>query len=313
MTEQMLKDALGRIADRSVPIDGLAERALRGAARRRTARRSVTAVAVAVATAVTGSLLLPGGADPMMTETVAPRRGLPTNDPVETKIVQACLRNGSPTGPMGEPRPALGGPSDYRLLVSLKEDAETVAVAGGERGFVLCARQNEENTEPPRLNPWVGATGDLWGFEGEGRVDAIGYLSRVGENGKGSSATKLHHVVVGRVKADVTRVVISWDKGRTVNAVVRNGFFLGRVDSRLVETGRPPTPVSNDDLTEPGRSWEPRDERVLKVEGFSDAGHRLFEMVLTQGGVRSFDPADCTGSLGQTSVLCTGYRSPPPG
>jgi hypothetical protein len=63
MTDQMFKDAFERIADRAVPVEGLAERALRRAARRRATMLSGAAPGVAAAVAAP-ALLLGGGGGP---------------------------------------------------------------------------------------------------------------------------------------------------------------------------------------------------------------------------------------------------------
>jgi hypothetical protein len=58
MNDELLTATLHQIADRAHPVDGLADRALRGAARRRTV--ALTATALGVAAAVTVTTALPG-------------------------------------------------------------------------------------------------------------------------------------------------------------------------------------------------------------------------------------------------------------
>ncbi|GAA4104357.1 hypothetical protein [Actinomadura miaoliensis] len=291
MSDQMFKEAFERIADRAEPVEGLAERALRRARRRRAAMLSGAALGTAAAVAVPIALLNVGGragpAPRPQTAVTAP--GLPSNSPAEAEVVRACMRNGPPIGPSQKPEPQLGGPADYRLLVSQKVGRETVALVGGDRGFVLCARETKRNFEPPLFHPWPNTTGKgLGSFAGEGRVDVISSLTSAAGTGR-----DLHHLVAGRIKPDVARVVVTWDRGRTVNATIQNGFFLARVDSRIVKTG-------------PG-AWSDRDERVLSVEGFGRDGVSRFLVKAPNKGVQAFRPGDCPSENGPSNFLCQGF------
>jgi hypothetical protein len=309
MTDQLLKDAFERIADRAQPVPGLADKAMRRASRRRAARLSVTVAAVAAAGAVAAPFALFGGAGGPEGPRPADGAGeLPVNSPAEREVVRACLRGGPPVGMMSEPRPRYGGPADHRLLVDIRMGAETVAMVGSGQGFVLCARRAGQNVEPPMFRPWPDLTsGGLWSFNGEARIDVVSSLPKVDGDGRGfSSSHGLHHVVAGRVKPDVAKVVVTWDRGRTALATVRNGFFIARVDSEIV----PVKGGSKGDL--PG-AMEDREERVRKVEAFSAEGRSLYLWSAGRTkGVRGFDPNDCASTRDvQLKSLCEGLPERP--
>jgi hypothetical protein len=308
MTDQMLKDAFERIADRARPVPGLAERAMRRASRRRTARLSGMAAAVAVAGAVAAPFVLFGDAgEPDRPRPAAGPGGLPVDGPAEREVVRACLRGGSPAGTRSERRPPYSGPADYRLLVGIRTGAETVAVVGDEWGFVLCARGTGENAEPSMFLPWPDlAPGGLWSFNGEAHIDVVSRLPKADEDGRGSSPHGFHHVVAGRVKPGVAKVVVTWDRDRTVEATVRNGFFIARVDSGIV-------PVKGGSGTDAPGAVEDREERVRKVEAFSAEGISLFLWSAGRSkGVRGFDPDDCADTRDvQLRSLCEGLPEQP--
>lgn len=290
MTDELLKDVLNRVADRAGPVDGLAERALRRAARRRRARILAGAAAVGTAAAVAVPLLLlPGDGGGLRPVPPLASPGTPTVSPDDQGLVNVCMRNGPPTGDMGGPDllTEKGTPSDYRLLVGTRAGSERVAVVGSSHGFVLCAVQSEANTEPPLLRPWPGDPSlGLWSFPGEVRVDAVHSLTRVGQDGRGSSHNGLHHVIAGRAKSGVARIEVRWNRGRRVEAALQDGYFLARVDSRLVESTGPEKPGAEEER-------RPMDERVLSVTAFDTDGKVLQVWKAPGKGLRTFDSTRC--------------------
>ncbi|GAA0947396.1 hypothetical protein [Actinocorallia libanotica] len=277
---RLLAEVLHRIADRAEPAGDLAERAVRRTARR---RRTRAAAVLAAAAAVAAPLLLFGGGEtvrPAPPAASADQAASPAAD--ERWLVNACMRYGPPTGNMGGPdlKPRKGMPSEHRILVSTKAGAETVALLGGPKGFILCAVQDEVNTEPPTFRPWPGDTSrGLTSFPGKLRIDAADHLTRVGEGGRGSSQDGLHHLVTGRYKPGVVRIEVVWNRGRRADAVLRGGHFLARVDSRYDE---------NDD----GSMTAPKD-RIRSITAFDTAGEVLQIWKAPGKGLRGFDPAAC--------------------
>ena len=285
MTGEPLTDVLRQIADRARPVDGLAEAALRRAARRRRVRVLAGAAALGTAAAVAVPLILLGGGVGEVRP--APPLAAPTTtavSPEERGLVNVCLRGGPPTGGMGEPQrlPKKGGPADFRLLVGARAGAERVAVVGNAQGFVLCAVQSEVNTEPPYFRPWPDDLSQgLWAFPGWIRIDAVSFLTRVGENGRGSSLYGLHHLVAGRVKDGAARVEVLWNRGRRADATLHDGYFLARLDSRMV-----PDPSA-------AGTWKSPDDRVLSVTAFGADGSVLETWKAPGKGVDEFDSARC--------------------
>ena len=217
-----------------------------------------------------------------------------------------------------DPRPAAwespngcrrrGAPSDFRILASTKAGTETVASVGDPLGFVLCAVRREANAEPPFLFPWPGGvTNGLWSFPGVLRLDAVRGLTRVGEDGRGSSALGLHHLVTGRFKPGVTRIEVVWNGGRRVDAALGDGYFLARVDSLLIEAEKPPngSDAVEGDRDDPsvvkgdaergilGQTHRMKDERVLSITAFGPTGEAVEFWKAPGRGLREFDPSRC--------------------
>lgn len=276
MTNELLGEVLHRIADRAEPFGGLAEKAIRRAARR---RRILTASALGTAAAVAVPFLfLGGGDDTRSVQPLAPPRSLSD----EQSLVDACLRHGSPTGGMGEPHrlPEKGGPSDFRIPASTKAGAETVASVGSPQGFVLCAVRREANTEPPFVLPLAGGRHDL-------RVDAVRGLTIVGEDGRGSSALGLHHLVTGRFKPGVTRIEVEEPQD----------------DPDVIE-GDGDDPEGDAEREPLGPTYRIKDERVLSITAFGSAGEVVQSWKAPGRGLREFDSSRCPYSSGRPA-LCS--------
>lgn len=198
------------------------------------------------------------------------------NTPAESEVARACLRRGKPLPPTGMKNGPevtdFGDYKEYRLLISLRHKGQTVAMVGGGKGFVLCVRTNGQNVEPPCLQ-----SSRDW--------------------------DKLHHVVAGRTKPGVTKVVVTWNRNRTVEATVRNGFFIARVDSEMVPAER----EFEGDM--PGAMYS-RDEQVLKVEAYGNRPGPLFTWNAGRnGGVTMFNVADCdegAKTVARKKGLCEG-------
>ncbi|GAA2431946.1 hypothetical protein GCM10010191_52300 [Actinomadura vinacea] len=305
MTDDMLKDVLGRIADRAEPVDGLAERALKTADRRR--RTRVAGAAFALAAAVTAPVgLLQINDSPAEPPPVLNRPGktaveLPENSPQERETARRCMRNESPRGVMGEKQPGWGKASGFRLLVRAPlGKGEYLAEVAGPRGFVLCAASGEYgNVEVPRLHFWPGQTSrGLWTFGTPFRVDAIQSVSA--PKGTGTDPNRLHRIMVGRAKPGVARVRIAWDNGRTSEAAVGNGFFLGHTPNRMVPDEDATGPMSDGAMSE-------ADLRVVSVTGYDSGGRALHTWrPQTRGEAEGFQPSDCTDALLHTRPsLCS--------
>jgi hypothetical protein len=282
----LLKETFESIADRAQPVPGLAEDAMRRAARKRAGRLSAV-VGVAAAGAMVVPFLLLGGGDRMRPEPSG-AADLPANTPADQEVVRACLRDGSPVGRTGRQQPQYGGPSDHRLLVAARRGAETVAMVGGRQGFVLCSRGMRGNTEVPMFRPWLELDEkSLWSFNGDARLDAIGGLPNADDDGR-PSADGLHHVVAGRVKPGVLKVTVTWNQNRTAEATIHNGFFIAAIDSK----------------TEP---------RILKVDAYSPQGHWLYSWNAGRTeGIGEFNSADCAAPPSvQIRGLCQGLPDRP--
>ncbi|MFC5744538.1 hypothetical protein [Actinomadura rugatobispora] len=295
MTDDMLKDALGRIADRAEPVDGLAERALRAADRRRRTRATAgaaLALAVAVAVPVTFTQATGSGEKAPALNTTRPDKtsqGLPENSPEELNTARRCLRNGVPRGMGGEHRPEYGSASDFRLLVKSPVDkGDYLAEVASEAGFVLCATSERAgNVEVPIFHAWPGRTsGGLWTFGAPFRVDAIRQVSP-----SAWDAYALSVVLVGRAKPGVARVRIAWENGRTSEATVDNGFFLGHTPTKVV-----PTKGEGDAMSRGAMS--PVTIRVATVTGYDSAGRAVHTWrPESKGEAGGFAPADCHDGL----------------
>ncbi|MFD0899066.1 hypothetical protein [Actinomadura sediminis] len=280
MTDQMLKDALAGIADRAEHVDGLADRALRTAARRRRTRTAAGAAVLAVAAADPAAVVAGGDrAEPRVLgpssgpppSAARPPGGLPANTPEERAVARACLR---------------GGPSpDFRLLTRQRVPGGQLAEIGSGRGYVLCVTDGGGNTEPPRVHPWPGGTdGGLFGFDEPLRVDGIQQVQAL-------EWDELHAVVVGRAKPGVTRVAVAWDGGRTARAAVHNGFFIAQTPARSVPDREATGAMAAGAMTSPTI-------RVEAVTGYDAAGkavHTWRPKVPTEEA--GFVPEDCTDPL----------------
>ncbi|SEF94215.1 hypothetical protein SAMN04489712_102580 [Thermomonospora echinospora] len=301
MTDQLLKEAFQRIADRAQPVQGLAEKAMGRASRRRASRLSAAA-AVAVAGAVAAPFVLFGGQPATDPANDRGSLGFPVNTPSERALARECATGGTVPN---RPEPYYGKPDDYRLLTSVRAEGETVALVGTRHHFMLCLSQAGGHTEVPLPGAWMGDTaGGLWSFEGAARIDAIQYMARTGGD---PVPREFRHVVVGRVKEDVARVVVTWDGGRQVDAAVRNGFFLARIDGMAVKI------TDRRELEDRGfgdlrELREPGDDRVRSVRAFDKQGNDVFLFHTGDGaGVRRFSSTDCPkGTKGPVNALCVG-------
>ncbi|MCW2938518.1 MAG: hypothetical protein JWN00_1503 [Actinomycetia bacterium] len=273
MNDPELRQALERIAGRAAPVDGLAEKAVRGSAVRRNAALAATAAGVAAAiaavplllgsgTAATGRPVAAGLPTPKAT-TPGPSAaypGLPANTRAELAIVKQCL-NGPPSLPDTLPTPGGGGPvtpdytspghriSDYRVLVTFRDATGTAAFLGSTVGHNVCFIEKDGATNAlskiphQTANTWqgIGRKTRLGPFPGLVSIDdATGgiYADSTGKwpsNVPKSVADQWVITLAGRVKPQVARVTITWPTGKTTTAALSNGFFL----ARLLEPPRP--------------------------------------------------------------------------
>ncbi|MEU8117929.1 hypothetical protein AB0C21_04390 [Spirillospora sp. NPDC049024] len=289
MTDQMLKDALAALAERAPdPADDLIERAVRTADRRRRTRTAAAcaaalALAVAVPAAVT-AVREPSA--PSVLSSPGPGKGLPENTPEERALARACMRNGPPTGSMGEKRPDKGSASDFRVLTEMPVPGGRLVEVGSRRGYVLCVGNGRGNTEPPKLHTWPGKPGGgLFGFGAPLRVDGIMQVQAL------SDSNGLHAVVVGRAKPSVARVHVAWEGGREAEAAVRNGFFVTQTPAEMMPDRKATGPMSKGAMTGPTI-------RVASVTGYDAAGRSRYtwrpKVRTEQAG---FAPEDCTDGL----------------
>jgi hypothetical protein len=268
MNDPELREALERIAGRAAPVDGLAEKAVRGSAVRRNAALAATAAGVAAAiaavplllgggTAATGRPVAAGLPTPKAT-TPGPSAaypGLPANTRAELAIVKQCL-NGPPS--LADPTPPVTPDytspchriSDYRVLVTFRDATGTAAFLGSTVGNNVCFIEKDGATNAlskiphQDANPWQRiARKRLGPFPGLVSIDdATGrfYADSTGKwpsNVPKSVADQWVITLAGRVKPQVARVTITWPTGKTTTAALSNGFFL----ARLLEPPRPNT------------------------------------------------------------------------
>lgn len=274
MTDQMLRDALTALADRAEHVDGLADRALRTAARRRRTRTAAGAALAALAIAVPVTVVADGG-DPSSPGVLGPPDGassvLPEDTPEERAITRACLRDGPPSG--------------FRVLTRQRVPGGQLVEVGGTRGYVLCVTHGSNNTEPPQVHAWPGTPdGDLFAFDAPLRVDGIRQVQAI-------EWDELHAVVVGRAKPGVTRVAVAWDGGRTARAAVHDGFFIAQTPARMMPDREATGPMSDGAMSSPTI-------RVTAVTGYDAAGeavHTWRPQVPTEEA--GFVPADCADGL----------------
>lgn len=139
------------------------------------------------------------------------------------------------------------------------------------------------------FRPWPGTRDKgLWAFRPPARIDAVGSVPT-------RELMDLHHVVAGRVKPGVTRVTVAWDRDRTAEAAVRNGFFIARIDGAIV-----PTNGDEDDM---GGSASDREERVMGLTAFGADGRAVYRF--NAGGITAFHSGDCGAPLQIGRLLCT--------
>lgn len=294
MTDQMLKDALERIADRAEPVDGMAERALRGARRRRTVRvAGVAAVVTAAAVAVPFVGPFGMGVDSRGPDAALAGIRLPDNTPAERAIARGCLRDGPPAGHMGQDRPDLGGPGDFRLLVIVRTGYRHLALVGSKTGFVLCGGSaTTGNADVPTFNPWWKKK-----FDGAFRVDAIQYVTPPGPEPE-SSDDDLIYTVAGRVGPKVAKVQVTFTGGRSTWATIDNGYFIAGTASGLVETKGVTGPMAD------GAMSTPDDEAVTSVRAYNAGGKVLRTWRPPPGEGGGFSPGDCADDTTSSPSLC---------
>ncbi|KAB2352267.1 hypothetical protein [Actinomadura rudentiformis] len=273
MTNEMLRDAFEELADEAHPVDDLAGRALRRLdARRRNRRVTGVVLAIASAVAVPWVVFGPGfggeGSTPDVEVKPKPRP-LPADTRAEAKVTLGCMRDGVPRDEMGRRRPDLGKVSDFRLLVRQQVGRQFVAAVGTGRGFVTCVgAKNVGNVSGPMFHPWQAAPGgDLWAFRGKVRLDR-----KVSESTADGHPYNLHQLVFGRVKPEVARLTVYWNRNRKADAAVQNGFFIARTHSRVVPAGVP----GDNDIDATGMS-DP-DDQVTKVVAYNAAGRVVSTM-----------------------------------
>lgn len=289
MTDEMLKDALERIADRAEPVDGMAERALKGARRRRTVRVSggVSAVAVATAAAVAIPLAGPSGD----TSTLAgPRDGMTSNTPDERALARSCLRNGPAAGHMGQNRPDLGKAPEFWLLAGVRENGRHLALVGNTKGFVLCSGSDATgNADLPTLHRWAKT------FDGAFSVDAIGHLQAAAPKGVRDDGLGLVFAVAGRVKPQVSRVKVTWTGKRTVWAAVDDGHYIAGTPGRQVPDKGASGPMSDGAMKD-------EDRKVTSVTAYAADGKVVGQWRAGPGEGGMFFPEDCPRTMSKS--LC---------
>ncbi|MBE1532635.1 hypothetical protein [Actinomadura algeriensis] len=272
MTDEMLKDALAGIADRAEPVDGLADRALRTAARRRRIRTAAGAAALALAAVVPVTVVAGGDrAEPDVLGPSPEADGLPEDTPEERALVRACLRN---------------GPSaDFRVLTRRPVPGGQLVEVGSGRGYVLCVTGGGGNTEPPQVHAWPGSRdGGLFGFDAPLRVDGIRQVQAL-------KWDALHAVVVGRAKPGVARVAVKWDGGRSAETIVHDGFFIAHTPAGLIPDREATGPLSEGAMS----SETIRVETVTGYDAEGAAVHTWRPKVRTEEA--GFLPEDCTDGL----------------
>ncbi|MDL4775959.1 hypothetical protein [Actinomadura xylanilytica] len=296
MTDETLRDALERIADRAQPTDDLAERVLRRVARRRRAQMAAGAAGVVAAIAVPTVAVQtrPAEAPPAATR-------VQQGSAEEREVAAACLREETPEDRTEGARSGLGEPDDVRLLARVRLKRGYVAAVGSERGFVLCsAVAGGQNVEEPNVHQWPSTTGKggLWSFNTALRVDAIVHLAEAADAAT-TSPFGMHFVTMGRVKPQIKRVKVTWNKRRSADAAVQRGFFLAQYASGSDPVDGP-GPLSED-------ASSTDDDAVVAVTGYDDDGRvqQTWRPSGDEGG--RFTPDDCADGPGpRHPALCEG-------
>ncbi|MQY07226.1 hypothetical protein [Actinomadura macrotermitis] len=241
MTDPILKEALAEFAGQAAPVPGLAGRVLRRHDRRR--RRRITAAALAaVATAAAVVVPFAWPQDEGRTAALHTSNGLPANTPDEVADALRCLRRKVPRDPVAA--------TDARLLARIHLGKDLfVAAVGSPRDLVLCAASPKTgNTEVPQPIPWYPAgPADPKALRHPLRVDAAASVTAPTRSGtvEYRNGRAVHDdlvfLVSGRARPEVRRVEVTWSDGRTVRAVLRDGFFLashtGRMEPDPTATG----------------------------------------------------------------------------
>lgn len=264
VNERTIAEELRRMAGEARPVNATAyaARATARSARRR--RLSWSLAATAALTAGLGFVVPLNG--PQMTAKVAepPVRELPPNTPEQLKLVRDCMPAGGPSVNVNPNwrDPAHGTVADFRVLAEYRDKNGVTALVGSAKGFVLCT-PSKDTPDPPVFTYWGNkAPGNPAGFPGKLSVDVyeVTYWS-----GKGASYDNYANVVAGRVAPDVRRVSIGWSGGGRVNAVVANGFFIGRRPTKSV-------PVKNKPKDQPDAPTSVLDTPPVTVTAYDEAG-----------------------------------------
>ncbi|MEV0402483.1 hypothetical protein [Actinoallomurus sp. NPDC050550] len=253
--DEMLEETLRRMADHTEAGQGLSERladrALRGAARRRAARFG--AGAVVAAGGVAAVALVPighggGGSRPaagpreVASATTYGHAVLPANTAAQLATVRACMVGDpdipSPSLPrrIGEVDPGRTGPGthvrDFRILVAYRDSRGQAVFLGSTVAHRVCSLDNSGRPSPSDRIP--GQTANSWGrfpaFTGPIVMDdqAGGVLGTKEQSRSRADAEGIEEHVAGRVTPDVARVTFTLPDGRTQDAAVSSGFFLWR-------------------------------------------------------------------------------------
>ncbi|MEU4579305.1 hypothetical protein [Nonomuraea sp. NPDC023979] len=254
MDERNIAEELHLLAGRARPVHPRAyvDRALARSARR---RRTSWSVAGLVAACLVGTVIasplagLPGlGGRDAAAELIR----LPASTSEQARMIRDCMPEGGPVHGMdpGRRLPEQGRIEDFRVLARFTDGEGSTALLGSTAGFVFCTPVPKGELGEPAVFTYWGhkAPGGLAaGLTGDLTVDA--YVVQTDERAIRSEKPRSGYfrVVAGRVGPGVRRVAIEWSPGRQADAVVANGFFVGRVPathrsdprSRLDALGKP--------------------------------------------------------------------------
>ncbi|MFG1948252.1 hypothetical protein [Nonomuraea sp. NPDC048826] len=242
--EKTIAAELRRLADASRPVNAQAM-AARAVARSRRRRLGWSLAAGALATAaVVGALVVVPTARNTADPTASGPTALPENTSEQLQAVRDCMPLGGPVDGMNprERYPRDADAEDFRELVVHRDAVGSTALVGSEAGFVLCTPQKYEEAFPstPVFTPWgLALPGALdAGLSGPLTVDAHTMTTDSHAMSDDDQTGGGYRVVVGRVAQEVTRVEIDWADGRTTDAAVADGFFVGRVPARQKADGK---------------------------------------------------------------------------
>ncbi|KAB2350370.1 hypothetical protein [Actinomadura rudentiformis] len=239
MTNDLVEDALSQLANRARPVDDMAGRALRSAARCRVRRRVTASTALVVATAAAIAvpvMVLPAVDGEKVQAGPSGVQGgldkvLPPDSAVSRAAVRACM-NGDPTFPGLTGPPTEGHRArDFRLLATHPVKDGRLVFLGSSKGYRTCLIDKDGKASP--ANRQRRQIAHLWGT-GPGRdpwaPDASVVPLDTGGNvtayGPGGHVKSYEFHAAGRVTPEATKITVRFGKEPPITATISGSWFL---------------------------------------------------------------------------------------